>query len=66
MTLMKEAIKIKSLPFRQAGVQSDNPFKSVIQKILSYDIVMAHGGGLTVESQVGNGSQFKISIPSQL
>ncbi len=30
---------------------------------LSYDIVKAHGGGLTVESEVGNGTEFKVNLP---
>ncbi|MBX9733648.1 MAG: sensor histidine kinase [Chitinophagaceae bacterium] len=30
---------------------------------LSYDIVKAHGGKLTVESELGKGTIFKIEIP---
>jgi len=30
---------------------------------LSYDIVKAHGGVLTVETKEGEGSEFNISLP---
>ena len=30
---------------------------------LAYDIVKTHGGELKVESQVGEGTEFKIQIP---
>ena len=31
---------------------------------LSYDIIKAHGGELIVESVIGTGTEFKITIPS--
>ena len=40
------------------SLKSPNPFKSVIH--LSYDIVKAHGGQLTVETKEGEGSVFTI------
>jgi signal transduction histidine kinase len=30
---------------------------------LSYDIVKAHGGELKVETQEGEGSEFKVELP---
>jgi signal transduction histidine kinase len=33
---------------------------------LSYDIIKAHGGALTVTSKEGEGSEFIISIPDNL
>ena len=47
------AMKKKSLPRRQAGV---------IQIILSYDIVKAHGGEILVESREGEGTNFMIKL----
>ena len=35
--------------------------KSVIQT--NYDIVKAHGGEVKVETKVGEGSEFMISLP---
>ena len=55
------SLKKESLPVRQAGVQSDNLCKSVIQT--SYDIVKAHGGGITVESNKNKSTIFTISLP---
>lgn len=49
MTIMREAIKVKSLPCLQADVESGNPFKSGIQT--GYDIVKAHGGEIKVETK---------------
>ena len=43
------------------SVQSRNPCQSVIQT--TCDIVKAHGGELTVESQEGEGTVFSINIP---
>jgi signal transduction histidine kinase len=45
------------------SVKSINLCKSVIQTILSYDIVKAHGGELKVEAKVGEGSAFIIYLP---
>ena len=50
------SMKVKS-------VKSINHFKSVIQTILSYDIVKAHGGEIAVETKEGEGSEFKIQLP---
>ncbi|WP_304517465.1 hypothetical protein [Cecembia rubra] len=41
--------------------KSINPYKSVVQTI--YDIVKAHGGEISVESQEGLGTTFNISLP---
>ena len=65
--MMKEAIKIKSLPVRQTGVKSDNPCLPVRQTGViqtSYDIVKAHGGEMKVESTDGQGSEFIIHLPN--
>ena len=59
---MKAAIKIKSLSCRPAGVSSGNPFKYVIQT--SYNIEKAHSGSIVLETVIGKGLQFTISIPS--
>jgi signal transduction histidine kinase len=47
-------MKIKS-------VQSIHPCKSVIQT--NYDIVKAHHGELKVDTEVGKGTSFVISLP---
>lgn len=46
---------------RMKSVKSKNPCKSVVQTI--YDIVKAHGGELKVESEVGKGNKFIVTIP---
>jgi K+-sensing histidine kinase KdpD len=43
------------------SVQSIHPCQSVIQTI--YDIVNAHGGELTVESETGAGAIFTKNLP---
>jgi len=43
------------------SVKSINPRQSVIQT--SYDIVKAHGGELTLDSNEEVGTQFTIKIP---
>ena len=48
------------------SVKSKNLCKSVIQTILSYDIVKVHGGELKVETKEGEGSEFIIQIPITL
>jgi hypothetical protein len=49
------------------SVKSINQCKSVIQTILSYDIVKAHGGELKVESPLagesGLGAEFILYLP---
>jgi len=57
----------------QKSVKSIHLCKSVIQTILSYDIVKAHGGeltvistfeeGLTNEGSTKPGTEFKVSLP---
>ncbi len=59
---MKESIKMKSLPCRQAGVSSSNPFKSVIQK--SFNIITkGHDGHLEVETEEEIGTRFVVQLP---
>ena len=53
MTIMKEAIKIKSLPCRQVGVVQTG-----------YDIVQDHDGEIKVESEERKGSTFLIALPN--
>jgi len=55
---------------KKESVKSYNPrldggqeWKSVIQTILNYDIVKAHGGEVKVESEDGKGSKFIIQLP---
>lgn len=45
-------------------VKSTNLCKSVIQ--ISYDIIKAHGGDLSMESEADNGAEFIIKIPLTL
>lgn len=54
----------KIIAMTKKSVQSSNPFKSVIQKILSYNIVKAHGGEIKVDSKEGEGTEFKIKLSS--
>lgn len=61
MTIMREAIKVKSLPCRQADVESGNAFKSGTQT--GYDIVKAHGGEIKVEPIEAKGEDFFIILP---
>jgi signal transduction histidine kinase len=46
------------------SVQSVNPFKSVIQTSLAYDIVNAHGGEIIDDTKEGDGTEFKIKLSS--
>ena len=52
---------ISKLERNQKSVQSFHLCKSVIQT--NYDIVKAHGGELKVETKVGEGSEFIITLP---
>lgn len=55
--MRKNSIMIKS-------VKSQNLCKSVVQT--SYDVVKAHGGTISVESNENEGSEFAILLPIKL
>ena len=48
------------------SVKSFHPCKSVIPTVLSYDIIKAHGGELTLITNEGNGSEFQIKLRTHL
>jgi hypothetical protein len=60
-------MKIRMSSMTIKSVKSINQCKSVIQTILSYDIVKAHGGELKVESPLagesGLGAEFILYLP---
>ena len=62
---MKEAIKVKSLPCRQAGVSSGNPFKSLPRRQAGViqTITKGHDGHLEVETEEEIGTRFVVQLP---
>ncbi|MCK5467876.1 MAG: hypothetical protein KAI99_05200 [Cyclobacteriaceae bacterium] len=60
MTEKISIMTIESLPRRRVGGQTGQA--GVIQ--ISYNIVKAHSGSIVLETVIGKGLQFTISIPS--